>query len=63
MAGTSGSDFQTIFKGLACVSETFLLERKNRKRWAEYGLGLNYMTDEKREILTMEKLSQILPEV
>lgn len=39
------------------------LERKIRKRWAEYGLGLDYLTDEKREILTMEKLSQILPEV
>jgi len=43
--------------------EIFLLEWKIRKRWAEYGLGLDYMTDEKREILTMENLSQILPEV
>jgi len=43
--------------------EIFLLEWKIRKRWAEYGLGLDYMADEKREILTMENLSQILPEV
>lgn len=39
------------------------LERKIRKRWAEYDLGLDYLSDEKRELLTMEKLSKILPEV
>lgn len=39
------------------------LERKIRKRWAEYDLGLEYLTEEKREMLTMEKLSAILPEV
>ena len=39
------------------------LERRIRQRWAEYGLGLDYLSEEKRELLTMEKLSQILPEV
>jgi len=39
------------------------LERKIRKRWAEYNLGLDYLTDEKREMLTMERLSKILPDV
>jgi 4-hydroxy-3-polyprenylbenzoate decarboxylase len=39
------------------------LERKIRDRWQEYDLNLEYLTDEKREMLTMEKLSKILPEV
>ena len=39
------------------------LERKIRDRWADYGLGLDYLSEEQREMLTMEKLSRILPEV
>lgn len=39
------------------------LERKIRARWKEYGLGIEYLTDEQRELLTFEKLSKILPEV
>ncbi len=39
------------------------LERKIRSRWKEYGLGIEYLSDEQRELLTFEKLSQILPEV
>jgi 4-hydroxy-3-polyprenylbenzoate decarboxylase len=39
------------------------LERKVRDRWDEYGLGIDYLTEEQRELLTFEKLSQDLPEV
>jgi 4-hydroxy-3-polyprenylbenzoate decarboxylase len=39
------------------------LERRVRERWAEYGLGIPYLTAEQRELLTFEKLSKILPEV
>lgn len=39
------------------------LERRVRERWAEYGLGFDYLSEEQRELLTFEKLSKILPEV
>ncbi len=39
------------------------LERKVRARWAEYGIGIDYLTEEKRELLTMERLSKTFPEV
>jgi len=39
------------------------LERRIRDRWGEYGLGIDYLTEEQRELLTLERLSKILPEV
>ncbi len=39
------------------------LERRIRDRWKEYGLGIDYLSEEQRELLTFEKLSQIFPEV
>ncbi|MDH3233183.1 MAG: UbiD family decarboxylase [Alphaproteobacteria bacterium] len=39
------------------------LERKLKKRWAKYGIGIDYLDDEARELLTMEQLSKRLPEV
>jgi 4-hydroxy-3-polyprenylbenzoate decarboxylase len=39
------------------------LERKIRDRWAEYGLGLDYLSAAQRELLTFEKLSEFLPEI
>ncbi len=39
------------------------LERKIKRRWQEYGIGIDYMTDDQRENLTMEKLSKIFSEV
>ena len=39
------------------------LERKIKKRWDEYGIGIDYLDDDKRELLTFEKLSKLLPEV
>lgn len=39
------------------------LEQQIRDRWAEYGLGLDYLTDAQREQLTFEQLSQRLPEI
>jgi len=39
------------------------LERKIRERWAEYGIAADYLSDEKREMLTFEKLSKILPDL
>lgn len=39
------------------------LERKLKKRWKEYGIGVPYLSEEKRELLTFEKLAKILPEV
>lgn len=38
------------------------LERKIRARWQEYGLGIPYLTDAQRELLTLEKLSRTFPE-
>ncbi|HJO73286.1 MAG TPA: UbiD family decarboxylase [Rhodospirillales bacterium] len=39
------------------------LERKIRKRWKEYGIGIDYLDDAQRELLTFERLSRVLPEV
>ncbi len=39
------------------------LERRVAERWDEYGVGVPYLDEERRELLTMEKLSKILPEV
>ena len=39
------------------------LERKIRERWADYGIGADYLSDEKREMLTFEKLSKVLPDL
>lgn len=37
------------------------LEKRIRERWDEYGIGVPYLDDEKREQLTLEKLRNILP--
>jgi UbiD family decarboxylase len=39
------------------------LERKVQARWSEYGIGLPYLSEERREQLTYEKLRRILPEL
>jgi 4-hydroxy-3-polyprenylbenzoate decarboxylase len=39
------------------------LERKIHARWNEYGLGIPYLSDAQRELLTFEKLSRTFPEV
>lgn len=39
------------------------LERRIASRWSELGIGVPYLDDHKRELLTLEKLSKILPEV
>ena len=39
------------------------LEEKVRARWAEYGIGGDYLSEEKRELLTFAKLSKRFPEV
>ena len=39
------------------------LEKKLKKRWTEYGIGIDYLDDDKRELLTMKKLSKLLDEV
>ncbi|MBI4969144.1 MAG: UbiD family decarboxylase [Rhodospirillales bacterium] len=39
------------------------LERQIKKRWAEYGIGMSYLDEAKREQLTFEQLSKVLPEV
>jgi 4-hydroxy-3-polyprenylbenzoate decarboxylase len=39
------------------------LERRIASRWAEFGIGVPYLDERKRELLTFEKLSKILPEV
>jgi len=39
------------------------LEKKVMQRWQEYGIRVPYLTEDKRELLTMEKLSKILNEV
>ena len=39
------------------------LEQRINSRWAEYDLDLPYLSEEKRELLTFEKLSKIFPEV
>lgn len=39
------------------------LERKIKARWEEYGIGVPYLTEEKRELLTLERLARVFPEV
>ncbi len=39
------------------------LEKKVCERWKEYGIDVPYLSEEKRELLTLEKLSKILPEI
>jgi 4-hydroxy-3-polyprenylbenzoate decarboxylase len=39
------------------------LERTIRARWSEYGTGMPYLSEEKREMLTLEQLSKVLPDV
>lgn len=36
-------------------------EKVVARRWKEYGLGIDYLTEEQREKLTMEKMMKILP--
>jgi len=38
-------------------------EQKIHDRWSEYGIGLPYLDEDQREMLTMEQLRKILPEV
>jgi 4-hydroxy-3-polyprenylbenzoate decarboxylase len=39
------------------------LEEKVRSRWHEYGIGNDYLSEEKRELLTFAELSKRFPEV
>jgi 4-hydroxy-3-polyprenylbenzoate decarboxylase len=39
------------------------LESRVAARWEEYGIGIPYLDDERRELLTMEQLSKRLPDV
>ena len=39
------------------------LESKIADRWEEYGIGIPYLDDERRELLTLERLSKRMPEV
>jgi 4-hydroxy-3-polyprenylbenzoate decarboxylase len=39
------------------------LESKIAGRWEEYGIGIPYLNDDGREMLTMEQLSKRLPAV
>ncbi|MBZ0216354.1 MAG: UbiD family decarboxylase [Fimbriimonadaceae bacterium] len=39
------------------------LEEKIRTRWKDYGISVDYLDDEKRELLTMKELSKRFPEV
>ncbi len=34
-----------------------------RERWADHGLGIDYLSEAQRELLRLESLSKILPEV
>ena len=38
------------------------LEDRIRGRWSEYGIGVPYLDDDQREMLTLEKLRKIFPE-
>ncbi len=38
------------------------LERKVRERWSEYGIGVPYLDDEAREMLTLEQMRKVFPE-
>ena len=37
------------------------LEQKVRERWQEYGIGIPYLDEEKRQYLTLENLKDVLP--
>jgi len=39
------------------------LEARIAARWQEYGIGITYLDDERRELLTVEQLSKRLPDV
>lgn len=39
------------------------LEARIRDRWSEYGIGIDYLSDPKRELLTFQELSKRLPEI
>ncbi|BBZ37942.1 decarboxylase UbiD [Mycobacterium conspicuum] len=39
------------------------LESRIAARWQDYGIGIPYLDDERRELLTMEQLSKRLPDV
>ncbi len=39
------------------------LEERIRSRWSEYGIGIEYLTEDKRELLTFRDLSQRLSEI
>lgn len=38
-------------------------EQKIRDRWSEYGIGVPYLDDDQREMLTLEQMRKILPDV
>ena len=39
------------------------LEERIRSRWSEYGIGIDYLTEDKRELLTFRDLSQRFSEI
>jgi 4-hydroxy-3-polyprenylbenzoate decarboxylase len=39
------------------------LESRIAARWDDYGIGISYLNDERRELLTMEQLSKRLPDL
>lgn len=39
------------------------LEKKIKERWNEYGLGIPYLNDKQKQLLTMEKLMKIIPNI
>ena len=39
------------------------LEERIRSRWTEYGIGIDYLDDAQRELLTFRELSKRLPEI
>lgn len=43
------------------ATRSWEFERKIQARWSEYGIGLPYLSEERREQLTFEKLRRVLP--
>jgi hypothetical protein len=39
------------------------LEERIRSRWSEYGIGIDYLDDNKRELLTFRELSKRFSEI
>ena len=39
------------------------LEERIRSRWSEYGIGIDYLTEDKRELLTFRELSKRFSEI